>query len=154
MKVSPSTLNTLERHQRAFIRDVFAYFSHHLDDVPKTHLDIEGRHDAQNWYEAMESELNSLKKHCTFTRVDSLPPGRKAVSSRWVFKIKRHANGTIQKYKGRLVAPGFSQLEGIDHFDTYAPVVKHTSMRVLLTLAATEDPLWTQTSTTSVEHKD
>lgn len=65
-----------------------------------------------------------------------LPPGRKAVSCKWVFKEKTDGDGKIHTYKARLVARGFSQQYGDDYDETFAPVVKHETVRVLLTLAA------------------
>nr|GEZ34145.1 zinc finger, CCHC-type [Tanacetum cinerariifolium] len=68
--------------------------------------------------------------------VEDLPSGSKAIGCRWVFKIKYHADGSIQTFKGRLVIQGFSQRQGVDYFDTYAPVARITSIRVLFALAS------------------
>lgn len=65
----------------------------------------------------------------------TLPPNRKPITSKWVFKIKTKANGTLDKYKARLVARGFTQIQGIDYMETFAPVVKLNSIKVLLALA-------------------
>ena len=64
------------------------------------------------------------------------PNGRKVVGSKWVFRIKRGPDGTIQKYKARIVAQGFTQIEGIDYNETFAPIAKFASLRVILALAA------------------
>lgn len=108
------------------------------EPIPQSYDDIANMPDAEQWEAAVQSELQSLSRHDTWTPCP-VPSGRSAISSKWVFKIKRNADGTINKYKARLVARGFSQQEGVDYHDTFAPVAKHTSMRVLLSLAASED---------------
>jgi len=65
-----------------------------------------------------------------------LPPGRKAIGSRWVFKPKFKSNGELDKYKARLVAQGFTQKAGIDHQETFSPVVRLETVRLLMALAA------------------
>jgi hypothetical protein len=62
------------------------------------------------------------------------PNSNDVVSSRWIFKIKHAADGSIEKYKARFVARGFSQKEGIDYEETFAPVARYTSIRTIITL--------------------
>ena len=65
-----------------------------------------------------------------------LPPGCKSIGCKWVLKKKLKPDGTIDKYKARLVAKGFKQKENIDFFDTFSPVTRITSIRVLISLAS------------------
>ena len=64
--------------------------------------------DAELWNKAMDEEMESLKKNGTWEEVE-LPQGRKTVDSKWVFKAKQKADGTVERYKARVVAKGFSQ---------------------------------------------
>ncbi|KAL7278649.1 hypothetical protein ACG7TL_007650 [Trametes sanguinea] len=90
------------------------------------------------WLRAAQDEIQSLVENRTFELVQ-LPPGRKAIGSRWVFRVKRNADGSIERYKGRLVAKGFSQRPGFDYNETFAPTPKWASIRAILALAALED---------------
>eukprot|EP00873_Tetraselmis_striata_P038508 jgi/Tetstr1/458772/TSEL_045156.t1 len=87
------------------------------------------------WLEAMHQEYNSLPSRHTWELV-VLPGGRKAVKSKWLYKTKHNADGTTARYKARMVAKGFSQVEGIDYTDTFAPTVKFTTLRVICSIAA------------------
>ena len=66
------------------------------------------------------------------------PKGKSVVSSKWIFKIKHVADGSIEKYKARFVARGFSQKEGIDYEENFALVARYTSLRAILAIAASK----------------
>ncbi|KRY11615.1 Retrovirus-related Pol polyprotein from transposon TNT 1-94 [Trichinella patagoniensis] len=87
------------------------------------------------WIAAAEEEMTSLKRKGVFELVEP-PDGCNVISSKWIFKAKRDASGKIHSYKARLVARGFSQRLGEDYDETFAPVVKHETIRTLLSIAA------------------
>ncbi|GJV40323.1 retrotransposon protein, putative, ty1-copia subclass [Tanacetum coccineum] len=91
------------------------------------------------WVRAMKEKMSSLKKNHTWELVDQ-PPGQKLISCKWLYKIKEWIKG-VQKprYKARLVARGFTQRAGIDYNEVFSSVVRHTSIRVILSLTACED---------------
>lgn len=87
------------------------------------------------WQKAMEAEMKSHKENGTW-ELTPLPKGRKAVGSRWVYKIKRDATGNVTRYKARLVAQGYSQQYGVDFDEVFAPVTNHATFRSLLAIAS------------------
>ena len=108
--------------------------------VPEPTSVIEARNspDAQMWEEAMAEEMSSLHLNGTWELVE-LPANRLAIKCKWVFKKKMFANGSLERFKARLVAKGCSQQEGIDYEETFAPVMRFATFRMLLARAAVED---------------
>jgi Reverse transcriptase (RNA-dependent DNA polymerase) len=102
---------------------------------PKTLQEALQSPEAREWTAAIEKELESLVNMGTFEAVDGLPPGCKAIGAKLTFRIKRHTDGSVERYKARLVAKGFSQMPGIDFDETFAPVIKHTSISIMCALA-------------------
>jgi transposase InsO family protein/ribonuclease HI len=94
--------------------------------------------DAAKWQEAMHAEMTALVNMGTWSVVE-LSPGRKPIGTKWVFKTKLNSAGEMSRYKARLVVQGFTQVEGVDYFDTYAPVVNITTIRTLLACGAAHD---------------
>lgn len=89
------------------------------------------------WQRAMEDEMKSHENIGTWELVEA-PSNRRIIDSRWVFKVKQNEKGDIIKYKARVVAQGYAQKFGVDYDQVYAPVVSHTTMRMLLAVAGKE----------------
>src|ERR1700742_1119859 len=106
-------------------------------DDPMTYKEAISLPDAKLWEEAINQELKLLKNNDTWTIVPEVPVGRKPIGCRWVFKKKLNTDGSVARYKARLVAKGYSQQQGIDYDETFAPVAKFTSIRALLSIGAT-----------------
>lgn len=102
---------------------------------PDTREEALARSDREQWKRAMISEYKSLGENETWSLVD-LPEGKRPVDCRWIFKTKKNITTNAITYKARLVVRGFSQQKGIDYEETYSPVVKYTSVRFLIAIAA------------------
>lgn len=88
----------------------------------------------EKWQAAMDEELKALAENHTWSIVQ-LPAGKKAVGSKWIYKTKFLSDGSVERCKARLVAQGFSQTYGVDYKETFAPVAKMNTVRVLLSTA-------------------
>jgi hypothetical protein len=112
-----------------------AFASIGTPDEPTLQQVMESEHWPE-WLARIYEELASLKEMGMYEDVDALPPGQKAVGSKWVFKLKCDENGNVMRYKARLVAQGYTQIPGQDFNHTLTPVACWDSIRLLLSLVA------------------
>ena len=106
--------------------------SHIIDFGPSCHGEATGQ---QVWQDAIAEEYLSILKNDVWDIVPR-PEGKSVVTSKLIYKMKHAADGSVEKYKVRFVARGFSQVEGIDYEETFAPVARYTSMCTINALAA------------------
>ena len=121
--------NHLSSEHQAFVSNIDKEFE------PRTYEEAQR---SKIWREAISEEIHALTKNGTW-EITNLPKGKKAVGCKWVYKIKYRTDGTIERHKARLVAKGFTQTYGVDYTETFAPVAKMNSIRVLLSLAVNQD---------------
>ena len=126
-----------QRTAKSFGHDFIVYL---VDDTPTSISEAYASLDADYWKEAVRSEMDSILANGTWEITDR-PYGCKPVGCKWVFKKNLRPDGTIEKYKARLVAKSYTQKEGEYFFDTYSPVARLTTIRVLLSLAASHSLL-------------
>jgi hypothetical protein len=106
--------------------------SHIIDIEPSCHGEARGQ---QVWQDAMTEEYYYIMKNDVWDIVPR-PEGKFVVTPKWIYKIKHAADGSVEKYRARFVAKGFSQVEGIDYEETFAPVARYTSIRTSIALPA------------------
>jgi histone deacetylase 1/2 len=85
----------------------------------------------------MDAEHQALVKNKTWRLVPP-PKGKNIIGCKWVYKIKRKADGSVDRYKARLVAKGYKQQYGIDYEDTFSPMVKAATIQIILSVAITK----------------
>lgn len=132
--MNKQTQNEEERNERVELNTY---------DIPTTYEEAVTNHKWNEWESAMKDEFDSLMKNDTWI-LEEIPEGKKPIKNRWVFAVKRDVNGNIIRYKARLVAKGYSQVKGIDYTETFSPVVKYTSIRLLIAIATNLDLKVTQ----------
>ena len=92
---------------------------------------------ADSWQLAIVEEYQSIQEPGTWTvhKTSDIPAGRQPVGSKWVFKVKFNADGWVERYKARIVAKGYSQIEGLDYDETFAAVTRYDALRLIIALA-------------------
>ena len=100
---------------------------YHVDNTPTTIAEAYASTDADDWKEAVQSEMDSILSNGTWELTER-PYGCKPVGCKWVFKKKLRLDGTIEKYKARLVAKDYTQKEGEDFLNTYSSVARLTTI--------------------------
>uniref|UniRef100_A0A2N9EG19 Reverse transcriptase Ty1/copia-type domain-containing protein n=1 Tax=Fagus sylvatica TaxID=28930 RepID=A0A2N9EG19_FAGSY len=109
-----------------------------IEDDPANFAKAMESHDAKQWLKAMHKELDSIFKNEVWDLTE-LSTGRKPVGCKWVLRKKYKANGSLDKYKARLVTKGFTQQPGVDFVDTYSPMAKFASVRIIMVVAVRLD---------------
>ena len=107
-------------------------------DEPKTLKQALSSKDKEQWLASVKKEYTSLLENGTW-RLEELPQDKKALRTKWVFRIKKHADGSIEKYKSRLVVKGFSQRPGVDFDEIFSPVIRIESLKLMLAIATILD---------------
>ncbi|KAF0687836.1 hypothetical protein As57867_020405, partial [Aphanomyces stellatus] len=126
---NPTGLEALSGgHHQVFSVDV-------INDTPQSFADIEASPNKQAWLDATQDEYNSLLNNGTWVLTD-LPPGRKALACKWLWRNKFDAVGRFTKYKARLIIKGFLQRYGLDYLEIFAPVLRYNTLRLVLFLVA------------------
>lgn len=135
-EAQPRTIQTRSKAPKSheFQLTNFAF----LSTDPLTVAEINRRDDKIKWHEAMQDEMKSHAINDTW-KVCELPSGQRTVKSKWVFKAKKDEHGNIIRHKARLVAMGYSQRPGVDYNETFCPVVRYSSIRMLVAVAVKEN---------------
>ncbi|GKD28427.1 zinc finger, CCHC-type containing protein, partial [Tanacetum coccineum] len=115
------------------VRSQYSY-CYSIEEDPRTYDEAMQSRDAAFWKEAIDDEIGSIMENNTWI-LSNLLPGCKPLGCKWIFKRKMKVDGTIDKFKARLIIQGFRQKERIDYFDTYAPVARITTIILLLALS-------------------
>ncbi|GJW94235.1 putative RNA-directed DNA polymerase [Tanacetum coccineum] len=118
----------LSKEAKAFFASLYS------EEAPSN---VEQALKSEKWKNAMDVEMDALMRNGTWDKC-ILPQGKKPVGCRWIFTIKYKPDGTVKRYKARLVAKGYTQTYGIDYSETFSPVAKIDTIRVLFSIAANQ----------------
>ncbi|GJY41449.1 retrovirus-related pol polyprotein from transposon TNT 1-94 [Tanacetum coccineum] len=137
-------LQRFERNRRPVVHDDFITYLNEDDyDLGKVkdpifYKDAINSNQSTQWLEAMTDELKSMQINDVW-KLTELPNGIKLVGCKWVYKTKLDPKGNIERYKARLVAKGYTQKEGIDYNETFSPVSRKDSLRIVIALVSHYD---------------
>lgn len=127
------------RYDDDFVGYAFNCYTDSFDLESSTYSQAVSSEKRHQWIKAMNQEIESLHYNKTWKLVEK-PPHKRIVDCKWIFKLKPSVNvKDPPRYKARLVAKGFSQEEGIDYNEVFSPVVRHTSIRILLSIVVQFD---------------
>lgn len=129
-------------HSFSKLSPSYTSFINHITSIPIPTSIAEARQ-SKEWNESVDNEFDAMEANHTWS-VSTLPSGKRAVGCRWLHSLKFHANGTIERRKSRLVAKGYTQKEGLDYNDTFSPVAKMATIKLLLKVAASKQWFLTQ----------
>lgn len=127
--------STIKRPEK--FKDYIAYVSTDFRE-PETYIEAIKSDQQDERKEAMDREIKALQENQTWT-LEDLPSGKRAIPCKWVYRIKTNADGSIDKFKARLVIKGFSQQKGVDFDQTFNPIARSFTIRTLLSVAANEN---------------
>jgi hypothetical protein len=125
-------------HSECVTKSNIAYCLLTEDGEPSSFYEAIKSIDVSMWMTVMQEEIEALHKNNTWDLVP-LPQGRKAIGNKWVYKIKRDGNDQVERYHARLVVKGYAQKERIDFHEIFSPVVRLTTIRVVLAMCAIFD---------------
>jgi hypothetical protein len=131
----PPRRSTRDRRPREFYGDAVHLTVH---QEPTSFNEARSSPEKDQWNQAMDREIESLKTNEVW-ELTTLPPGKRAVGSKWVYKVKTGGDGAVERYKARLVAQGFNQRQGADYDETFCPVVRMESFRALVALSTQQN---------------
>ena len=124
--------NLINIYEETEVVDTPSLFCFFADIEP---LNFEEAVQDAKWRDAMEQEIQAIQKNGTW-EVATLPKGQKAIGVKWVYKVKKNADGKVERNKARLVVKGYSQKHGIDYDEVFAPVARLETIRLIISLAA------------------
>ena len=138
MTADPEGEEFLEKLDKGYQTQVEAFINLIAVDELASYAEAINSPNHELWKKAMEEEMESLLDKNTFELVER-PEDRRIISCKWVWQIKRDSKGNIKRYKARLVARSFTQIHGLNYLDTYAPVTRLETIRLLCAMANKND---------------
>ncbi len=123
------------KDRSAYLARIHAYFTKTVY-IPTTWEDAMAYPDTKLWQAAWESELKSIMNRGTFSKPVTVPESHNAITANIVWDVKYAEDGSIARYKARLVARGFTQVHGVDYEETFAPTIRYNALRIFLAIAA------------------